>query len=136
MDFKVLGIEHVAIATEKSDPIFSLFQTLFGVQSGGEEDVPSQKVKTKFFDLGGVHFELLEPLSSDSPISKYLAKRGNGFHHLAVRVDDIGKAMAHFRSQGAQLIDEKPRTGAGGCLTAFIHPKSFGGLLVELVQRV
>jgi methylmalonyl-CoA epimerase len=135
VSFKVLGIEHMAIATKEAAPVMALFQKLFSVQQTGEEEVPQQKVLTQFFDLGGVHFELLQPTSTDSPISKYLEKRGNGFHHLAVRVDRIEAAIEHFKSEGIQMIDDKPRTGAGGCLTAFVHPKSFGGLLVELVER-
>ena len=134
MDFKVLGIEHLAIATKEFSPMMEAFQKAFGVQLEATEEVPQQKVKTAFLHLGGLPIELLEPTSPDSPISKFLEKRGNGMHHLAVRVDNIEAAMAALKAKGFVFIDEKPRKGAHDCLTAFLHPKSFHGLLVELVQ--
>ena len=80
--------------------------------------------------------ELLEATSDDSPISKFLAKRGPGIHHIALRVEDIRATLADLKSKGARLIDEEPRTGAGGCLVAFVHPSSMGGVLIELVENV
>ena len=84
--------------------------------------------------VGESRFELLEPMSEDSPISRFLARKGGGIHHVAVSVEDIRKSLAELRAKGAQLIDEEPRVGAGGCLVAFIHPSSTGGVLLELVQ--
>jgi methylmalonyl-CoA/ethylmalonyl-CoA epimerase len=86
--------------------------------------------------IGESRIELLEATSADSPISKFLAKRGPGIHHIALRVEDIRARLADLKSKGARLIDEEPRTGAGGCLVAFIHPSSTGGVLIELVENV
>jgi methylmalonyl-CoA epimerase len=99
------------------------------------EEVASQKVRVAMLPLGECRVELLEPTSEDSPISKFLAKRGPGIHHIAVRVEDIRRSLADLKQKGARLIDEQPRTGAGGCLVAFIHPSSTGGVLLELVER-
>lgn len=134
MSFKVLGIEHLAIATKEFLPMMEAFKMAFGAQLESTEEVSSQKVRTAFLHLGGLPIELLEPTSADSPISKFLEKRGNGMHHLAVRVDNIEAAMKELQAKGFLFIDEKPRVGAHHCLTAFLHPKSFHGLLVELVQ--
>jgi methylmalonyl-CoA epimerase len=84
--------------------------------------------------IGDSRIELLEATSDDSPISRFLEKRGPGIHHIAVRVDDIRAALADLKQKGARLIDEEPRTGAGGCLVAFVHPSSTDGVLLELVQ--
>src|SRR3954462_15255229 len=95
------------------------------------EEVASWKVRVAMVPLGESRVELLEPTSDDSPISKFLAKRGPGIHHIAVRVQDIRTSLAELKAKGARLIDEEPRTGAGGCLVAFIHPSSTGGVLLE-----
>jgi methylmalonyl-CoA epimerase len=87
------------------------------------------------FTLGESHIELLEPLSPDSPVGKFLEKRGPGIHHIAVRVEDIRAKLAELKAKGLRLIDEVPREGAGGCLVAFIHPTSANGVLLELVQH-
>lgn len=88
------------------------------------------------FEVGGTHIELLEGTSEDSPISKFIEKKGEGVHHLSFEVDEIEKELARLKSEGFQLIDEKPRVGAGGCLIAFVHPKSTNGLLIELSQKI
>jgi methylmalonyl-CoA/ethylmalonyl-CoA epimerase len=85
--------------------------------------------------VGETHIELLEPLHSDSPVGKFLAKRGPGIHHIAVNVTDIKSSLAELKQRGVRLIDETPRTGAGGCLVAFVHPASANGVLLELVQH-
>jgi len=85
--------------------------------------------------VGESRIELLEPTSDESPISKFLAKRGPGIHHIAFGVDDIRAALADLKSKGTRLIDDEPRAGSGGCLVAFIHPSSTGGVLIELVER-
>jgi methylmalonyl-CoA/ethylmalonyl-CoA epimerase len=92
-------------------------------------------VRVCMLPLGDSRIELLEPMSDDSPISKFLEKRGPGIHHIAVEVDDISAVLAELKDKGAKLIDEQPRAGAGGCLVAFIHPSSTGGVLLELVQH-
>jgi methylmalonyl-CoA/ethylmalonyl-CoA epimerase len=99
------------------------------------EEVKDQGVRIAMLPLGEVHIELLEPLSPDSPVGKYLTKRGPGIHHVAVEVDDIRTTLADLAAKGARLIDKEPRIGARGCLVAFIHPSSTNGVLLELVQR-
>ena len=85
--------------------------------------------------VGDTHVELLEPLGPDTPVGKFIAKRGPGMHHIAVEVADIRASLAELKKNGAQLIDETPRVGAGGCLVAFVHPSSLNGVLLELVQH-
>jgi methylmalonyl-CoA epimerase len=85
--------------------------------------------------VGETHIELLEPLQTDSPVGKFLEKRGPGIHHIAVNVADIRSSLANLKQKGARLIDETPRIGAGGCLVAFVHPASANGVLLELVQH-
>jgi methylmalonyl-CoA epimerase len=98
------------------------------------ETVEDQKVRVAMLPLGESRIELLEPTSDDSPISKFLEKRGGGIHHIAVEVDDIETALTQLREKGCRLIDEQPRIGAEGCLVAFVHPAATGGVLLELVQ--
>lgn len=98
------------------------------------EEVADQKVKVACFDLGGMRLELLQPTSDDSPISKFMASRGGGLHHLAFRTEDVQSELDRVRQQGVRLIDETPRTGAGGMKIAFLHPKSTQGVLLELTQ--
>lgn len=133
--FKVLGVAHIAIAAKHSKELADSFRDLFGLEAQDRELVESQKVSTEFLKIGQTPFELLEPTASDSPISKFLEKRGNAFHHLAIRVDDIHAALDFMKKKGVQLIDETPRKGAHNTLTAFLHPKAFHGILLELVQE-
>jgi methylmalonyl-CoA/ethylmalonyl-CoA epimerase len=127
-------IDHIGIATRTfSDAAF--WQKALGLSVLHTEEVAEQGVRVKMLPIGETQIELLEPLSPDSPIAKFLDKRGPGIHHIAIRVDDIEQALAQFKAQGARLIDESPRMGAGGCLVAFIHPSSGNGVLLELVQE-
>ncbi|HEX3143468.1 MAG TPA: methylmalonyl-CoA epimerase, partial [Pyrinomonadaceae bacterium] len=114
----------------------SIYRDALGLNVVETEEVASQKVRVAMLPVGESRIELLEATAADSPISKFLAKRGPGIHHVAFNVDDIRAALAELKSKGARLIDEEPRTGAGGCLVAFIHPSSTGGVLIELVERV
>lgn len=129
-----MKIHHIGIATNGIDGAAELWRDLLDLRADHVEDVPNQKVRVCMLPLGDSRLELLEPTSSDSPISKFLGKRGGGIHHLAVSVQDIRTALRDLKAKGAKLIDEEPRTGAGGCLVAFIHPSSTGGVLLELVQ--
>ena len=130
-----MKIDHIGIATNGIDDAARFYLELLGLQIEHVEEVPSQKVRVAMLPLGESRVELLEPTSDDSPISKFLAKRGPGIHHIAVRVPDIRASLAELKEKGARLIDEQPRTGAGGCLVAFIHPSSTGGVLLELVEH-
>lgn len=128
-------IDHLGIAVENLSEAVSLFRDTLGLEFAGEETVAEQKVKTAFFPLGDSSIELLEPTEPDSPIGKFLAKKGPGIHHIALRVEDVAKAIETLKQKGVRMIDEVARTGAHGAKIAFIHPKSTPGLLVELCQR-
>jgi methylmalonyl-CoA/ethylmalonyl-CoA epimerase len=129
-----MKLDHIGIATHKIDQAMELWRDTLGLALDSTEEIATQGVRVGMLSLGETHVELLEPLSDDSPVGRFLAKRGPGIHHIAVRVGDIHGELAKLKAQGARLIDEAPRLGAGGCLVAFIHPASTGGVLLELVQ--
>jgi methylmalonyl-CoA/ethylmalonyl-CoA epimerase len=130
-----MKIDHIGVATTGIDQAATFYRESLGLEVAETETVSDQKVRVAMLPVGESRIELLEGISADSPISKFLEKRGPGIHHIALRVDDIRAALARLKQNGARLIDEEPRTGAGGCLVAFVHPSSTGGLLLELVQR-
>jgi len=130
-----MKIDHIGIATNGIETAASVYCGVLGLSIAETEEVPAQKVRVAMLALGESRLELLEATSDDSPISRFLARRGPGIHHLALRVMDIRTALADLKAKGARLIDEEPRPGAGGCLVAFIHPSSTGGVLIELVER-
>jgi methylmalonyl-CoA/ethylmalonyl-CoA epimerase len=125
-------IDHFGIAVRSLDETVPVYEKALGLRCEHREDVPSQKVRTAFFDVGGVHLELLEPTSPESPVAKFLAERGEGIHHIAFRTDDIVGQLAQAAGAGVRLIHERPFDGAGGKLVAFLHPKSTHGVLTEL----
>ena len=127
------GIEHIGIAVPELGPAVEQYKKL-GFRFDGIEEVDAQKVRTAFFLVGDSHMELLEPMSDDSPISKFLEKRGSGVHHVCVRVDDIDAALDAYKKEGVHLINETPVIGAGGHRVAFIHPKAASGVLIELLE--
>jgi len=130
-----MKIDHIGIATlELADGLVVLRDAL-GLQVNSTEEIPEQGVRTAMLAVGDTQVELLEALTPDSPVGKFLAKRGPGIHHIALEVDDIAASLVDLKSKGARLIDETPRAGAGGCLVAFVHPSSTDGVLLELVQR-
>ena len=131
-----MKIDHIGIATNGIEEAAAAYRDALGIQITETEEVSGQKVRVAMLPIGESRIELLEATSADSPISKFLAKRGPGIHHIALRVEDIRARLADLKSKGARLIDEEPRTGAGGCLVAFIHPSSTGGVLIELVESV
>ncbi|MDK9700972.1 MAG: methylmalonyl-CoA epimerase [bacterium] len=133
LPFRILQIDHIGIATSSKDPLAKFFATL-GIPNLGSETIADQHVVTEMHDVSSIHLEVLNATDEESPIAKFIAKKGEGFHHLAFRVDNLEAALAYLSSQGIQLIDTKPRKGAGGKLIAFLHPKSTGGILVELSQ--
>ena len=130
-----MTIDHIGIATKDIDAALELWRDTRGLDVDHREEVAEQGVRVNMLAIGETHIELLEPLHDDSPVGKFLSKRGAGIHHIAVRVNDIRAELAKFKSNGARLIDEEPRVGAGGCLVAFVHPQSAGGVLLELVQH-
>lgn len=131
-----MKINHLGIATKGIDEALKFWENALGLENVHTETVEDQKVRVAMLPLGESRIELLEPTSEDSPISKFLEKRGGGgIHHIAIEVEDIEAALAKLKSEGARLIDEKPRIGAEGCLVAFVHPSSANGVLLELVQE-
>ena len=130
-----MKIDHIGIATRGIDETARFWFEALDLEITETEEVAAQKVRVAMLAIGESRIELLEATSDDSPISKFLEKRGPGIHHIAVRVDDIRGALARLKQYGARLIDEEPRMGARGCLVAFVHPSSTGGVLLELVQQ-
>lgn len=130
-----MKISHLGIATKGIDEALKFWQDALGLEQTHTETVEDQKVRVAMLPIGETRIELLEPTSPDSPISKFLEKRGGGLHHIAVEVENIEAALAQLKANGARLIDEKPRIGADDCLVAFVHPASAGGVLLELVQE-
>ena len=129
-----MKINHLGIATKGIDEALEFWSDALGLENVHTEVVEDQKVRVAMLPLGESRIELLEPIADDSPISKFLEKRGGGIHHIAVEVDDIETSLAQLKAKGARLIDESPRVGAEGCLVAFVHPSSANGVLLELVQ--
>ena len=130
-----MKIDHIGIATGGIAEVANFYREALGLKIEEIEEVAEQKVRVAMLPIGESRIELLEPTTDDSPISKFLAKRGPGIHHVAIQVENIRESLRKMKEQGARLIDEEPRTGAGGCLVAFVHPSSTGGVLVELVEN-
>jgi methylmalonyl-CoA/ethylmalonyl-CoA epimerase len=132
---KILKIDHLGIAVSSIEKGKTFWTDILGLSHEGSETVQEQKVTTGFFPVGESEIELLESTDSNGPIAKYIAKRGEGIQHVALRVDDIETALVELKQKGIRLIDQTPRIGAGGAKIAFLHPKATNGVLVELCQR-
>jgi methylmalonyl-CoA/ethylmalonyl-CoA epimerase len=132
---KPTHIEHIGIAVQSLDEAIPLFERLLGTRCYGIEEVPDQKVRTAFFQIGQTKIELLESTAPDGPIGKFVAKRGEGLHHLALAVDNVSAALHEMSAEGVQLIDQQPRRGAEGLQIAFLHPRSTHGVLTELCEH-
>jgi methylmalonyl-CoA/ethylmalonyl-CoA epimerase len=128
-------IDHIGVAVKSIEGALKFWEGALGIKCTGVEEVAEQKVKTAFLPVKDTEVELLEPTADDSPVAKFIEKKGEGIHHLAIRVPDLEKALSELKEQGVRLIDEKPRKGAGGALIAFIHPAATGGILLELSER-
>ena len=128
-------IEHIGVAVVSIDDALGVYQAL-GLREAHREDVPSQKVRTAFLPVGESRIELLEPTSEDSPVARFLARRGGGMHHVCFAVDDIEAALEDLRQRGFRLLHENPVRGADGKRVAFLHPEAGGGVLIELSQVV
>ena len=135
LPFKILGIEHVGIAVEDLNSISEIFGELLGLDLQLSENVDDQQFITDFYHAGKDKLEFLKATSPDSPIAKFLGKRPEGMHHIALIVDNIQSALNYLNENDVQLIDKSPRIGAEGFKIAFIHPKSTGGVLVELCEK-
>lgn len=129
-------IEHIGIAVKNLEESIKHFEKMLGVECYKIENVEDQKVKTAFFKIGETKIELLEATSEESPIAKFIEKKGEGLHHVAFAVNDIQHKLNSMKEKGFNLIDEKPRTGADNLQIAFLHPKSTNGILVELCENL
>ena len=127
-------LDHIGIAVSDLAAALAFYRDALGLEIEAPEEVASQRVRAHFIPAGEAALELLEATAPDSPIAKYLEKRGPGLHHITLRVDDIRAALAQLKARGVRLIDESPRPGAHDSLVAFIHPSSTHGVLVELKQ--
>ncbi len=129
-------LDHIGIAVEDIDAALELYRDKLGFEVGEIDEVPGFGVKVAFLPLGEGQLELVMPVTEDSAMAKFLDKRGPGFHHLCFRVDDIRAELARLEEMGIELVDKEPREGAHGTLVAFLHPKSTGGVLIELAQHL
>jgi methylmalonyl-CoA epimerase len=131
-----VGVDHVGVAVKSLDEALKVYGEILGFKVEGIYVLTERKVKVAFLSCGGEsRIELLEPIGNDSPVEKFLESRGEGIHHIAVRVENIEATLEEFKRKGIMLVDEKPRMGAEGAKIAFIHPKSMHGVLLELVEK-
>jgi len=131
-----MKLDHIGIATRELEEGLAVWRDALGLKVDATEEVTEQGVRVAMLQIGETHVELLEALRPDSPIAKFIEKRGPGIHHIAVEVEDIRASLGELKRKGARLVDETPRVGAGGCLVAFVHPASTNGVLLELVQHL
>ncbi len=132
---KISHIEHIGIAVKNLDEVIKFYEEVLGFTCYAVEEVKDQKVKTAFFKIGQTKIELLEATSPDSPIYKFIEKKGEGIHHIAFNVDNVKSALKEVEEKGVKLIDEEPRKGAEGLNIAFLHPKFTHGLLIEFCGK-
>jgi len=128
------ALDHVGVAVSDLEAAVALYEDTLGMELVHRETVDEQGVDAVLLDVGDSHVELLHPTGPDTPVGKFIAGRGEGLHHVAYRVDDIDAALERLRSAGVRLIDESPRTGIRNSRVAFLHPKSTGGVLTEIVE--
>jgi methylmalonyl-CoA epimerase len=127
-------IDHIGVAVEDVDSAIALYRDSFEMELAHRETVEEQGVEAVLLDVGDGHVELLAPLGPDTPVGKFMAKNGAGLHHVAYAVDDIDAALERLAATGVQLIDSKPRIGIRESRVAFLHPRSTGGVLTEIVE--
>ena len=130
-----MNIDHIGIAVKSLTEALKVYEGAIGLKVSGFDEVDDQAVRVAMLSIGESRIELLEPTRPDSPIEKFMAKRGEGIHHIAVRVDNIEEALKRLQASGVRLIDSSPRRGAHNTRIAFIHPSSTHGVLMELVQH-
>lgn len=130
-----MKIDHIGIAVKSLSDAIKVYEQAAGLKVSGYDEVDADGVRVAMLDVGESRIELIEPAHPDSPIEKFLSKRGEGIHHIALRVDNIEKALERFKASGARLIDQAPRRGAHNTRVAFIHPSSTHGVLLELVEH-
>lgn len=128
-------IDHIGIAVKDIEVAKKFYTDILGMSAMGEETVEAQKVKVCFIPCGDSEIELLESTAADGPIAKFIEAKGEGIQHIAIRVENIESAIAELKAKNVRMIDEQPRYGAGGAKIAFVHPKSTGGILLEITER-
>jgi methylmalonyl-CoA/ethylmalonyl-CoA epimerase len=128
-------VDHIGIAVKDLEQVLPYYTETLGCPLMKVEEVEGQKVKVAFLDAGNIKIELLEPMNEDSPIHKFIEKKGEGIHHIAFGVEGIEERMEELRMNGVQLLSEEPKLGAGGAMVAFLHPKSSHGVLYELCEK-
>ena len=128
-------VDHVGIAVRDLDAAIAFYESAFAVELAHRETVEEQGVEEAMFRVGESWIQLLRPLGPDTPVGKYIEKRGEGVHHIGYGVSDLVAVLKHLKAEGMQLIDAEPRRGSRGSMVAFVHPRSVGGVLVELVQE-
>lgn len=133
---EITHIEHIGIAVKNLEESIKYYENVLGLECYAIEEVKDQKVKTAFFMVGQTKIELLESTEADGPIGKFIEKKGEGIHHLAFASVNLEKSLGEIESKGIQLIDKQPRKGAEGLNIAFLHPKSTGGVLTELCEKL
>ena len=131
----MMKIEHIGIAVKSLSEALKVYEQAVGLKVAGYDEVDEQGVRVAMLEIGESRIELLEPTRPDSPIEKFMTKRGEGIHHIAVRVDNIEQALERLKAAGIRLIDEKPKRGAHNTRIAFVHPASTHGVLMELVEH-
>ena len=135
LPFKILGIEHVGIAVNDLNGISDIFSDLLGLKLRSREKIDDQQVITDIYETGSGKLEFLKATDENSPISRFIDKKGKGMHHIALKVDNLQAALDYLKGQGIQLIDTSPRIGVEGFKIAFLHPKSTGAVLIELCEK-
>lgn len=130
-----MKVHHIGIAVESLERALPAFEKVFGKAADSREIVEDQKVRVAVFDFDGARIELLEATAQDSPIAKFIARRGPGIHHLTLQVSCLAEKLAELERSGIELVDRAPRAGAGGSRIAFLHPRSTSGVLIELVEE-
>jgi methylmalonyl-CoA/ethylmalonyl-CoA epimerase len=130
-----MKIDHVAIAVKSLDETLATYKAIWGLEPDHVERGETDRITEATLPVGDAHLQLLEPTDDESTVAKFIEKRGEGLHHIAIRVPDINAALARLKSAGAELIDTEPRIGGGGHLVAFVHPKTTHGVLIELVEH-
>jgi methylmalonyl-CoA epimerase len=128
-------LDHIGIAVAELDESLAFFRDALGLEVTAVEEVASQRVRAHFVSVGSTALEILEATADDSPIARFVKRRGPGLHHITLRVDDLAAALAELKQRGVRLIDKAPRAGAEGARVAFVHPSSAHGVLVELKEQ-
>lgn len=131
----ITGLDHIGIAVNKIDDTLPIYEQLLGLKLEKLKEARQHKVKAALLAVGNMNIELIEPLGKESPVAKFLEKRGQGLHHLAFKVSNIEEMLQQLKAKGVALIDEKPRTGIEGGNIAFLHPKTTGNILIELCEH-